>query len=206
MKRKQLKFVIGSVVILLTLAFLGFSGFQESMAYYQTVSELYASKDKFYDKRLKVAGDVVPGTIEREGNAVKFVISQELEGKLDTLPVLYVGTDPLPDTFRDRAQAVVEGTYGRDGVFTATGMQAKCASKYEKETAAGVTPDKTEYGTSWPVLAGARTSCDGVLGRRFTSRHSPQERQADCQRPECGSRRIHMHHDGHRIVNLLVHR
>ncbi len=134
MKRKQLKFLVGSVVIILTLTYLGFSGFQASSAYYQTVSELYASKDAAYERRLKVAGDVVPGSIVREGKAIKFVISQEAL----TLPVNYIGTDAPPDTFVDRAQAVVEGNLGRDGVFTANKMQAKCASKYEKEAAAGV--------------------------------------------------------------------
>jgi cytochrome c-type biogenesis protein CcmE len=134
MKYKQLKFVIGAAVIVLTLGYLGFSGFEESKAYYQTVSELYATKDTAYDKRLKVAGDVVPGSIKRDGKVIKFVISQESQ----TLQVQYVGTDAPPDTFVDRAQAVVEGQLGRDGIFVANKMQAKCASKYEKETAAGV--------------------------------------------------------------------
>ena len=141
MKRKQLKFVIGSAVIILTLAFLGYSGFQESKSYYLTVTELYASKDTAYEKRLKVAGDVVPKSIVRDGKTIKFVISQEG----NTLPVVYVGTDAPPDTFVDRAQAIVEGKYGHDGVFTANKMQAKCASKYEKEVAAGVKKSGEEY-------------------------------------------------------------
>ena len=58
-----------------------------------------------------------------------------------TLTVRYVGTDPRPDPFRDSAQTVGEGEYGRDGVFVARSMTAKCASKYEKETAAGLNPD-----------------------------------------------------------------
>ncbi|HEY0795281.1 MAG TPA: cytochrome c maturation protein CcmE, partial [Acidisarcina sp.] len=40
------------------------------------------------------------------------------------------GTEPPPDTFKDNAQALAIGTYGRDGVFHATQLQAKCASKY----------------------------------------------------------------------------
>jgi len=132
-KRKQLKFVVGSVVIILTLTFLGYSGFQESKAYYLTVTELYEQKDTRYEKRLKVAGDVVPGSILREGRAIKFVISQEN----NTLPVVYVGTDAPPDTFVDRAQAVVEGSYGRDGVFTANKMQAKCASSMRRKLPPG---------------------------------------------------------------------
>jgi cytochrome c-type biogenesis protein CcmE len=140
-KRKQLKFVVGSAVIILTLAFLGYSGFQESKSYYMTVSELFAKKNENYERRLKVAGDVVPGSIVHEGKAIKFTISQEN----NTMPVVYVGTDAPPDTFVDRAQAVVEGNYGHDGVFTANHMQAKCASKYEKEVAAGVRKGGEEY-------------------------------------------------------------
>ena len=140
MKSKQLKFVLGSALIVLALGYLGFSGFKASMSYYQTVPEMYASGDAAYERRLRVQGDVLPGTITREGRTVNFVIGDEKQ----TLKVQYVGTDPLPDTFRDYAQAVVEGTYGRDGVFTANKMQAKCASKYEKETAAGVNTTKNE--------------------------------------------------------------
>ena len=47
-----------------------------------------------------------------------------------TLPVVYSGTEAPPDTFKDNAQALAEGRFGRDGVFHATNIQAKCASKY----------------------------------------------------------------------------
>ena len=46
------------------------------------------------------------------------------------LKVSYKGSEPPPDTFKDDSQALAEGTYGRDGVFHATVLQAKCASKY----------------------------------------------------------------------------
>jgi len=44
--------------------------------------------------------------------------------------VTYKGTEPPPDTFKDDSQALAEGSYGRDGVFHANVLQAKCASKY----------------------------------------------------------------------------
>jgi cytochrome c-type biogenesis protein CcmE len=134
MKRKQLKFAVGSVVIVLTLSYLAYSGYQESKTYYQTVPELYAMKDNAYDKRLQVSGDVIPGSIKRDGKIVTFVIGAEAQ----TLQVKYVGKDPLPDTLIDRATAMATGRMGRDGVFVADTMLAKCASKYEKEAAAGV--------------------------------------------------------------------
>src|SRR5215470_2114961 len=134
MKRKQLKIAVGSVVIVLTLSYLAYSGYQESKTYYHTVPEIYAMKDGAYDLRLQVSGDVVPGSIKRDGKAVSFVIGAEPQ----TLQVKYVGKDPLPDTLIDRATAMATGKLGRDGVFVADTMLAKCASKYEKETAAGV--------------------------------------------------------------------
>ena len=47
------------------------------------------------------------------------------------LAVVYTGIDPLPDTFKDNAQALADGKLGQDGVFHASKVQAKCASKYE---------------------------------------------------------------------------
>jgi cytochrome c-type biogenesis protein CcmE len=68
-----------------------------------------------------------------------------LEEQGKTLPITYVGSDPLPDTFKDKSQALVEGRPGADGRFVAEHVQAKCASKYEaapggdKPTPAGTT-------------------------------------------------------------------
>ena len=38
-------------------------------------------------------------------------------GKGSQLPVSYVGSDPLPDTFIDKSQALVEGSLERNGNF-----------------------------------------------------------------------------------------
>jgi cytochrome c-type biogenesis protein CcmE len=135
MKRKQLKFAIGSVVIILTLSYLAYSGYQESKTYYRTVPELYAMKENAYDLRLQVSGDVVAQSIKRDGKVVTFMIG---EGQPQPLQVKYVGKDPLPDTLIDHATAMATGKLGRDGVFVADTMLAKCASKYEKESAAGI--------------------------------------------------------------------
>jgi cytochrome c-type biogenesis protein CcmE len=140
MKRKQLKFVAGSAIIILTLSFLAYSGYQESKTYYRTVPELLTMKDEVYDQRLQVSGDVIPGSIQRDGKIVTFVIGEAPQ----TLQIKYVGKDPLPDTLIDRATAMATGKLGRDGVFVADTMLAKCASKYEKEAAAGVQITKKE--------------------------------------------------------------
>lgn len=128
MKAKKLKFVIGTAVILAAVLALAITGMEESKAYYQTVPELKAMGVKAEGRRVRVAGNVVEGSIERlERGIVNFTIDYEGE----TLPVRYVGRGPIPDTLVDRAQAVAEGTLGPDGTFEATLVQAKCASKYE---------------------------------------------------------------------------
>ena len=148
MKSKQLKFLIGSVVILIALAWFGYQGFNESMSYFQTVPELYASGDQAYDRNsIKVQGEVVKGSIRREGAATVFTIGPKDFKPAEnftpgpatqTLQVRYVGTDAIPDTFRDYASAIVTGRLRRDGTFEGTFIQAQCASKYERENAAGV--------------------------------------------------------------------
>ncbi len=121
------KFAALIVVIVGTLVWLAAGGINESKTYYKTVQELQQMGPNALDKRLRVAGDVEPGSIVRTGREVAFTLQQE---KL-RLKVVYDGTDPLPDTFRDGAQALADGRIGADGVFRADKIQAKCASKYE---------------------------------------------------------------------------
>ncbi len=61
----KVKFVVGSLVIVIALVWLGFVGFQESKAYYITVDEFRAMQGRVQGKTLKVAGDVVDGSIDR---------------------------------------------------------------------------------------------------------------------------------------------
>jgi len=123
---KFLKFGIAMVLILLALGYLAYTGVQESKSYYVTIKELHGMGDGAYTKRLRVAGNVQPGSVVRSGTHADFTLVE-----LDkTIRVSYQGMEPLPDTFKDDAQALAMGTYGRDGVFHATQIQAKCASKY----------------------------------------------------------------------------
>jgi cytochrome c-type biogenesis protein CcmE len=123
---KFLKFGSAIVVIVLALGYLAYTGVQESKSYYVTIKELHGMGDGAYSKRLRVAGNVLPGSIKRSGTNVNFALSENDQ----VLNVVYNGTEPPPDTFKDNAQALAEGKFGRDGVFYAKQIQAKCASKY----------------------------------------------------------------------------
>ena len=121
-----LKFGGAVGIILLLLGYLAYTGVQDSKSYYVTIKELHKMGDGAYSKRLRVAGNVQPGSIHRNGTHVQFVLVEEDQ----TLAVDYVGTEAPPDTFKDESQALADGRFDRDGVFHAKGLQAKCASKY----------------------------------------------------------------------------
>jgi|SRR5580704_6460239 cytochrome c-type biogenesis protein CcmE len=124
--KKYGKFAALIVVILGTLAWLAMAGSGESKTYYKTISEVRQMGANPSKKRVRVIGDVEKDSIKRTAGAVAFVLVADNQ----KLNVIYTGTEPLPDTFRDGAQALAEGKLDTDGAFHAAKIQAKCASKY----------------------------------------------------------------------------
>src|SRR5579863_161200 len=131
----NLKIGIAVAIIVGTIAWLAFTGYGANKSYYVTIAELGGMGDKAYHNNLRVEGFVQPGSIEQNGTHVSFMLNEfeshspkAPKGKL--LKVEYKGSEPPPDTFKDDSQALAEGTFGRDGVFHANILQAKCASKY----------------------------------------------------------------------------
>jgi cytochrome c-type biogenesis protein CcmE len=125
--KKYGKFAALIAIVLGVLLYLAVSGGAASATYYKTVAELNTMGGQAYGRNLRVGGDVESGSIQRVGGQVVFVLIQD--GR--KIKVAYTGRDPLPDTFRDGAQALADGKLERDGVFRAAKIQAKCASKYE---------------------------------------------------------------------------
>ena len=125
--KKYGKFAALIVVVIGTLVWLAGAGMKENNTYYKTIPELAQMGDRAYNARLRVGGDVEAGSIQRVGSTVNFVIVQDNQ----RLKISYHGADPLPDTFKDGAQALADGKLAKDGTFHAGKIQAKCASKYE---------------------------------------------------------------------------
>ena len=142
----QPKFLIAALIVIGTVVWLAWSGGKQAKSYYVTINELDAMGNKAYSRNLRVAGNVQPGSISRSGPDAQFTLVEL--GR--TLRVRYQGSEPPPDTFKDNAQALAIGTFGRDGVFHATQLQAKCASKY-----APAKPGQAPGGNTTPLKATA---------------------------------------------------
>ena len=128
------KFLLGAGIIVASVIFLIASGVKETGVYFLTPTELVNKVEAdptFYDVGIKVGAKVVPGSIRRDDAArrVDFAVSDGSK----QFEVTYVGI--VPDTFTDAndIEVIVEGKYGRDGVFRATEVLAKCGSRYEAE-------------------------------------------------------------------------
>ena len=128
--KPRAKFLVGGAVVLGAAGYLMASSITRTATYYLTPSELAShvtADPSFYRTGVKVGARVVPGSIVREpgGRETRFRMT---DGRV-TYAVDYRGI--TPDTFTDSVDVVVEGRLGRDGVFRATTLLAKCASRYE---------------------------------------------------------------------------
>lgn len=126
------KFIVAGALIIGAIVYLIFSGINSSMVYYYSVSELLASADDLDGKGVRVSGYVAPGTIHRSPGTseIEFLVFEKQSDR--RVPVVYRGI--VPDTFKDNAEVVVEGTYQADQKrFHANTLLAKCPSKYESQ-------------------------------------------------------------------------
>jgi cytochrome c-type biogenesis protein CcmE len=129
MSHKAAKAVkIGATTFVLLTAFgvLMYTTLGESMQYYKYVDEVMAEPDVWRDKNLQVHGNVVTGSIGKKRDSLDWQFDIQRNGKV--IRAYYTGI--VPDTFKDDSEVVLTGRLTPNG-FMATGMTAKCPSKYE---------------------------------------------------------------------------
>ena len=109
-KNQSTRIGVVIVIILGVIAALAVSGVRTNKSYYVTIQELDAMGSKAYTRNLRVAGNVLPGSIRHSGTNAEFVLVENA----NKLRVSYQGEEPPPDTFKDNSQALAIGTYGQD--------------------------------------------------------------------------------------------
>lgn len=124
------KIAIAAAVLVLAVGYLMYTSTQSTSAsFFDTVSELNARADANDGQLVRVGGDVVQDSIDIDG--VGGPVYFEITDGEGVLAVTYDGQ--VPDIFDEHIEAVVEGTYHKDGVFQADTVLTKCPSRFEDE-------------------------------------------------------------------------
>ena len=131
-RSNRTRWVILSLVVMLTLGYMVYAAFPGNALYFLTVSE-FMGKEEVRDGRIvRVSGKLVAGSFHREGNATlsRFEITDKDGGMAGRfLAATYVGV--LPDLFfNPHSEIILEGSYGSGGVFQTDNILVKCPSKY----------------------------------------------------------------------------
>ena len=95
------------------------AAFSKNLVFFFTPSQV-AAHEAPVGRTFRIGGMVVPGSVKREGVAVRFVVTDTAK----TIPVVYRG--PL----REGKGVVAQGQLGPDGVFTAREVLAKHDENY----------------------------------------------------------------------------
>jgi cytochrome c-type biogenesis protein CcmE len=122
----RMPLVLLGVAIFAALFAVGYTMFTRSVVYYHTATEVL----EMPGEHVRLSGEVVDGSIEKDATAG--TVAFEISDGTSTVPILYEGA--APDTLKDQAEAVVEGSLGQDGVFHADTLFAKCPSKFQAKT------------------------------------------------------------------------
>lgn len=119
--------VMGTAVLALVL-----TSFKQSAVYSKGVDELVAEKEKIGGRNVRVAGNLVKGTLRKRDEPCEYRFTITKNEK--TLDVRYAQC-VVPDTFRDvpgmDVEVTAEGKLHGEGYFEANQIMAKCPSKYE---------------------------------------------------------------------------
>ena len=138
------RFFAGLVGVAAVVTYLVWTGISSTMMYYVTPSELYARvavNPELVNTGIRVSGNVVPGSYDQAtGQLLHTFQVQDPSHPEVRLTVEF--RHPLPDTFTDEAEVVMEGRYRADGIFEATEVLTKCGSRYE------AMPEEGDYASS----------------------------------------------------------
>lgn len=129
MSKQHVKLSVGVVVIVISIAYLIFSGATGSTMYFLTVPEVQQKLTSLTGEPIRVSGKVTADPIDWDlrNLSLGFVIGDDQA----RIPVRYKGVKP--DMFQKGVDVIVEGRIGHDGVLAASVLMTSCPSKYQDE-------------------------------------------------------------------------
>ena len=123
---------IAGAVVLGALGFLVFQGLGNATLYFRTADEAVAQRAELGDRRFRIEGDVVDGSVRQVGNDVTFILTKNAV----EVPVRHEG-DP-PELFRPGIPVVLEGRFQGDH-FSSDRIMVRHSETYVAEN-----PDRVQ--------------------------------------------------------------
>ncbi len=133
---KKLKFIIGGVIIVLAIIYLGYGAIKNTGAYYIPLDELNQNPQAYVGKNIRVSGAIIQDSEDWDATnlMLRFKMSDQSG---ETILVSFHGS--RPSNFDEATEAIVEGSIQPDGTFKADNLLLKCPSRYEEA------PDANQY-------------------------------------------------------------
>lgn len=116
----------GAAVVVGVFGWLLYGGLDKNVVFFLTPNELLAKGANGYEVPVRLGGQVKPGSVKWDDKTLdlRFAITDgagEVAVRSKGAP---------PQMFRDGMGVVVEGRYGRDGVFNSTSLMVKHSNEY----------------------------------------------------------------------------
>lgn len=127
MSNKKLKIILISFLPLLLLGFLAFRAFENSAAYYYTISEVKAQE--ISEQKLRVKGQLVADSVSYDSTVPRLEFALT-DGNAE-ITAVYRGA--MPDNFYHSEEVIIEGKMNSQAEFVISKLMLQCPSKYEGE-------------------------------------------------------------------------
>jgi len=124
--RKKVGMIASLAIIAGALGYLALGNFGENLVYFFTPSEVVAFAPDHYQKKVRVGGMVVKGSVKTQPSTVGMTF--ELTDGTSTIPVTFDGIPP--DLFKEGQGAVVEGVWTEGKQFHSDMIMAKHSEDY----------------------------------------------------------------------------
>ena len=110
MKSRKTGMIVSICVVVGALVYLALGNFEDNLVYFFTPSEVKAFAPDYYQKKVRVGGMVVKGTVK--AHPKRLGLTFDLTDGEATIPVTFDGIPP--DLFKEGQGAVVEGYWTDD--------------------------------------------------------------------------------------------
>jgi cytochrome c-type biogenesis protein CcmE len=136
--KKAIGGAVALIVVLSGFGYLMYGNIGENLVYFHTPGELLALGPEAYDRPYRLGGQVVPGTVKWNADALdlRFTLQDE-DGVIEVQ-----SRKAPPAMFREGQGVIVEGKLNRAGVFESSNLMVKHSNEYRPPEGHMETPDE----------------------------------------------------------------